>query len=631
MWYSRIVEPEANRQSTLTHRYYVLSVLCITFIFHQAICNGFPSVIYRTLETAYGLSSWQVGIVSSSYEIADTVVCVFVIHIISKYSKPVSTGIGLIFAALGGMIFCIPQLLSEVYNPGEEAMASQCTLGGESIEGQDCTDNSKMYGFNKADLNYGLFVLGMLIVGAGSVPMHSFVPTYIDENVDAKEVPMYHSIWLSLGILGPAIGFIGGGALLKIPTDFYRVDNYDNNPVQSDNTHPVFVGAWWIGILGSSILLFLAALVTICLPKRFNTSTTVLNQESTTDDEIDETLWGTTKVLFSNKIWVLTCAANSCDAFLIQVCAGFAIRHLALTFRLNNSSAAMIGGAMIIVSAVLGQVTSGLWLRRIESNKADQILTLSKATFIGPTFSFICSFIFIVTCVNPTINAVDFTKKSHQLEFTSTPSLIDSTCVNSNCPNPGQFYDCDIANYSPICDKTSKVSYFSSCFAGCDADSKNCACLPDFSNTTESNTTDGLCDSCSTSKIVLFCAAFTILLASVFWNFIPYMQLCLRSVPFRQRSQAMAWWSVISRLLGSIPGPIAFGALLDTACVIWEPPKADCFEGTTVEGALGSCMLFDSGYTSWLWLSMLLITRVLCAISLWFLYYFAKKNAQMES
>ena len=65
---------------------------------------------------------------------------------------------------------------------------------------------------------------------------------------------MYHSIYFSLGILGPAIGFLGGGALLKVHTDYHRMEPEDVNP-NFDESSPVWVGAWWVGILWGGVLL----------------------------------------------------------------------------------------------------------------------------------------------------------------------------------------------------------------------------------------------------------------------------------------------------------------------------------------------------------------------------------------
>lgn len=69
------------------NRFWVLTVLCAAFILQQSVSNGFPSVVFRTLEIRYGFSSWQIGVLSTCYEIADTVICVFLVHFIANSSN----------------------------------------------------------------------------------------------------------------------------------------------------------------------------------------------------------------------------------------------------------------------------------------------------------------------------------------------------------------------------------------------------------------------------------------------------------------------------------------------------------------------------------------------------------------
>ena len=51
-------------------------------------------------------------------------------------------------------------------------------------------------------LYYALFVLGMVVAGAGCTPMYTLGIPYMDENVKAKVTPMYVGIFAASGILG---------------------------------------------------------------------------------------------------------------------------------------------------------------------------------------------------------------------------------------------------------------------------------------------------------------------------------------------------------------------------------------------------------------------------------------------
>ena len=79
------------------------------------------------------------------------------------------------------------------------------------------------------------------------------------------------------------------------------------------------------------------------------------------------------------------------------------------------------------------------------------------------------------------------------------------------------------------------------------------------------------------------------------------MNLWIRGVDFEYRSQSMAWSSIIVRIIGGIPGPIAVGAILDTTCVVWERTKC---------GKQGTCLVYSEASAN-VMLTIFLVTRFL--------------------
>ena len=67
-------------------------------------------------------------------------------------------------------------------------------FGGKS----DCNEETA----NGNTLYYALFILGMVVAGAGSTPMIALGVSYMDENVNAKVSPMYVGILMACGITG---------------------------------------------------------------------------------------------------------------------------------------------------------------------------------------------------------------------------------------------------------------------------------------------------------------------------------------------------------------------------------------------------------------------------------------------
>lgn len=54
-------------------------------------------------------------------------------------------------------------------------------------------------------LSYTLFILGMVVAGAGCTPMYALGIPYIDENVKSKVTPMYVGLFLASGIIGKLV------------------------------------------------------------------------------------------------------------------------------------------------------------------------------------------------------------------------------------------------------------------------------------------------------------------------------------------------------------------------------------------------------------------------------------------
>ena len=69
----------------------------------------------------------------------------------------------------------------------------------------------------------------------------------MDESVSEKMAPVFISIFEASFVLGPAFGYIIGGRLLNLYTEFYSKNlNLDVIPQVQDSNR---IGAWWFGFL----------------------------------------------------------------------------------------------------------------------------------------------------------------------------------------------------------------------------------------------------------------------------------------------------------------------------------------------------------------------------------------------
>ena len=157
---------------------------------------------------------------------------------------------GIAVMGLGSLLFSLPHFSAETFSSGEET-SSYCDSSTVSCVQVETSQNSYKF----------VFMASQFLHGAGAAPLYTLGVTYIDEMVGPTSSASFLSIFYTMAILGPAIGYGLGGQLLSIHTDFLA-------DVTSD--HPNWVGAWWLGFLicGISSLLIAApiALLPASLP-----------------------------------------------------------------------------------------------------------------------------------------------------------------------------------------------------------------------------------------------------------------------------------------------------------------------------------------------------------------------------
>lgn len=161
--------------------------------------------------------------------------------------------------------------------------------------------------------------------------------------------------------------------------------------------------------------------------------------------------------------------------------------------------------------------------------------------------------------------------------------------------------ECDREKFSPICGQDGRT-YFSACHAGCRnltviegkiVKFSECLCVLDY---TPNNITHdpGPTSGIGVAKIGycdLKCSNFTwyIILFSIFvfihsTSEVGSMLLILRCVDPRDKAMALGLIQFAIGLFGNVPCPIVYGAVVDSACLVWEMA---C-------GEQGACWLYDT-------------------------------------
>lgn len=165
----------------------------------------------------------------------------------------------------------------------------------------------------------------------------------------------------------------------------------------------------------------------------------------------------------------------------------------------------------------------------------------------------------------------------------------DPVCNISTC-------NCNPDKFSPICGKDGKT-YLSACHAGCrnytEKDGKivefsNCLCLTnetlvDIDESLYGNATIGYCD-VQCSNFIWYIILFSLFVFIHSTSEVGSMLLILRCVDPSDKAMALGLIQFAIGLFGNVPCPIVYGAVVDSACLVW---KMTC-------GEKGACGLYDS-------------------------------------
>ncbi|XP_064596703.1 solute carrier organic anion transporter family member 4C1-like [Liolophura sinensis] len=172
-------------------------------------------------------------------------------------------------------------------------------------------------------------------------------------------------------------------------------------------------------------------------------------------------------------------------------------------------------------------------------------------------------------------------RESATVRSHTAPSVPDlSSSCNVDC-------HCSQESYLPVCGPNG-VQYFSPCHAGCSENVgenyHSCSCINSTSSVNQT-AVNGVCET-NCPMLYFFLPMFFIVMLLTFVAATPLTISTLRCVPVTHKTFAVGVMWVFVRFLGTVPGPIFFGVIIDSACVIW---KKSC--GSSVNE---SCWIYNN-------------------------------------
>nr|CAD7398270.1 unnamed protein product [Timema poppensis] len=605
-----------------------LVTFCITWVLQGMYYTYFVSVI-TTIEKLFQIQSKTTGIIMSATEIGQIGSSLLLTYYGGQGHRPKWIAWGMVLFAVSSFACSLPHFLfgkqliqandllfggvaSTVVSPydtgnhSEPILPNICRAGfgeqGPPVLLDNLTPSARelflsVYGsdnFTLADTCAGddyknerriqskhttivlsMFFISLLGVGMGQTAVYTLGIPYIDDNVASRESPLYFAITIGVRILGPALGFILGSVCTRLYADL-SVDP------QITPTDPRWVGAWWLGLVMVSALLMLASLAMFSFPKRLRSSrpTPRALQRGKKNPSLRD-FPKAVKRLLKNDILMFRTASSVLHILPIAGLYTFLPKYLESQFRLAAHTANMISGVGGILVMGLGIIISGVFILRVKPNAR---FVAAWIAFTAVVYALGMGILMFIGC--PMDDFAGLQKSGGRL--TSFEPVCNTTC------------DCDKDKFSPICGRDGKT-YFSACHAGCRnitiVDGKileysDCLCMQDDYNNESISVVEssfipiasiGYCD-LACDKFVWYIILFSLFVFVHSTSEVGSMLLILRCVDPRDKAMALGLIQFAIGLFGNVPCPIVYGAVVDSACLVWE----------TTCGERGACWLYDA-------------------------------------
>ena len=324
------------------------------------------STVLSTVERRYHFSSTAAGFIPSIYEITLTLVIVFVSYVGGRGHKAKWLGTGCFLQGIGCLVFMSPQFIFFNRDPPDV----------DSNRFQVCSTNRTEINCEVSNtFAYLLLLLGQIIVGIGASTLYSIGISYLDELVHPKYISIHFTFIYVVQVLGPALGFGIGGAVLSVYVDPW----VSTTLTESD---PGFVGAWWISFLVAGILSIVISIPFFLYPRRLKDfkevekarieemakKGEVIPPSGAPIKQVIMEFFKQLKGLVTNPTFMLNCLSVSVVILPVSGLVAFAPKYVENQFHFPASEANLIVGVTAILTAGLLSVIREYKLFRIGVN-----------------------------------------------------------------------------------------------------------------------------------------------------------------------------------------------------------------------------------------------------------------------
>ncbi|KFP77335.1 Solute carrier organic anion transporter family member 1C1, partial [Acanthisitta chloris] len=586
--------------------------------FSKALSGTIMKSSITQIERRFDLTSSTAGFIDGSFEMGNLLVIAFVSYFGAKLHRPKVIAVGCLTMALGSFLSALPHFFMGYYKYETASHTTSSDNLTSSINPcslhQDVNDSmlevSQSGCEKEPSSNMWIYILlGNMLRGIGETPITPLGISYLDDFAKEENVPVYVACLHTIAMLGPIFGFLLGSLCAKLYVDIGFVDPGSITITPQDSR---WVGAWWLGFLIGGASSLLSAIPFCFLPKSLKKPEEANNDKTSCGYSpvimpcifpnqlicpfLSDFCTSLKKVLSNRMYFTLLCASllqfSSFIGFLT-----YKPKYMEQQYGQSTSKSNFLIGVTSLPPVGIGIFLGGLIMKKYKMG----IVGATKFSFAMSFLSYAVSFLhFFVGCDNYVVAGMTVSYEGKPIPYNE--NSVFSEC-NSHCHCASNVWD-------PVCGDNG-ITYASACLAGCESSVghgknmvfHNCTCLQLSSSWTGNNSaTLGQCpksEDCSRMfiyyTVIQVIGGFCYALGGT-----PAYTIMFKCVQPQLRALAVGLYTLILRMLGGIPAPVYFGAVIDKTCLKW---------GSTSCGQRGACRLYDSNAHRYVFLGLAAVLR----------------------
>ncbi|XP_063164975.1 solute carrier organic anion transporter family member 1C1-like [Candoia aspera] len=584
-----------------------LGALAFSF-FAKAFSGSYMKSMMTQIERRFEISSSVVGLIDGSFEIGNLLVMVLVSYLGPKVHRPKVIAAGCLIMSFGSFVSMMPHFIMGHYNyksiavslANSSASVSACASASPHHYAlAESSRNTTAVECEKMTSSYlWVFVLaGNLLRGIGEAPIMPLGMSYIDDFATEENSAFYIGTVRSSGMFGPTLGFLLGAFCANLWVDIGAVDT-DTLTINSKDTR--WVGAWWLGMLICGTTSFMSSLPFWFLPHSLPQEGEQVVKSNEVDgipqdsqskmeahkpprlkvSEVAKDFFPTLKKLLGNSIFLTYLLLTILQYNSLVGMVTFESKFMEQQFNISVSRAIFLIGVIILPITIVGMFLGGFLIKRFKLH----IAGMAKFACITFVTAFLLNlFYFGVSC--QVLQVAGLTVNYSGIKEASFSRGKMLPACNSDC-------GCEENHWDPVCGGNG-ITYMNPCLAGCKASVgsgkdlvfQNCSCVG-VSGSGNFSAVLGQCprDNC-TKEFPYFLVLLSILAFILSLGGTPTYMIMFRSVSPDLKSFAVGIEALCGRILGGLPAPIYFGALIDQTCLKW---------GVKICGGSGACRVYNT-------------------------------------